>query len=77
MVEVATGGGSEETLPLLVKIPHLRSPPSVCYDRSYSLLGFGDIIIPGFLACFSRAFDTIRGDRGKPYFITALLGKTA
>jgi signal peptide peptidase-like protein 2B len=78
MVEVATGGGSEsnERLPLLIMIPQLRTLRSVCSVRGYSLLGFGDIIIPGLLVCFANAFDVARGYARKPYFITAMLGKS-
>ena len=41
------GGGSKEQLPMVLKVPRLKkSTLSVCL-RPYSLLGFGDILVPG------------------------------
>ncbi|CAG7733528.1 unnamed protein product [Allacma fusca] len=76
MVQVATGGGSGETLPLLLKVPSLDfNILSSCVGQRYSMLGFGDIIVPGFLVCFAHSFDILNGDtRRRPYFITASIG---
>ena len=53
MVKVATGGSSAsgsspgEQIPMVFKVPRLGgSPLNVC-SLPYSLLGFGDIVIPG------------------------------
>ncbi len=47
MVEVATGGDSGEQLPMVLKVPHLGSNPlKVCW-MPFSMLGFGDILVPG------------------------------
>ena len=47
MVEVATGGDEGgEQLPMVLKVPHFNSMYNVCY-HSYSMLGFGDILVPG------------------------------
>ena len=47
MVEVATGGDEGgEQLPMVLKVPHFNAPTTVCY-HSYSMLGFGDILVPG------------------------------
>ena len=89
MVEVATGGGSgpavgtggssgsssgEEQLPMVVRVPHLgKDPLDVCWQR-YSLLGFGDILVPGMLVAFCHGFDLATSNRRKLYFITTLLG---
>ena len=41
------GRGSKEQLPMVLKVPRLKkSTLSVCL-RPYSLLGFGDILVPG------------------------------
>ena len=41
------GEGSKEQLPMVLKVPRLtKSTLSVC-ERPYSLLGFGDILVPG------------------------------
>lgn len=74
MVEVATGGNSGESLPLLIKFPRSVGPGPCSAQQSYSLLGFGDIIVPGFLVCFGHSFDIIRGDKFRPYFIVTMIG---
>ena len=44
---ISAGGGSKEQLPMVFKVPRLsKSALSVCL-RPYSLLGFGDILVPG------------------------------
>ena len=53
MVEVATGGDEGgEQLPMVLKVPHFNAPTTVCY-HSYSMLGFGDILVPGKIIIFS------------------------
>eukprot|EP00043_Microstomoeca_roanoka_P029763 m.23096 g.23096 ORF g.23096 m.23096 type:complete len:641 (+) comp9430_c0_seq1:136-2058(+) len=54
MVKAATGGGtSSESLPLVLRVP--RFSPS-CFTGD-SLLGFGDIIIPGLAVVYCAVFD--------------------
>ena len=82
MVSVATGGsrGSKESLPMVFLIPLFgNSPLYMCRERSYSLLGFGDVIIPGLLVAYNAVCDIRlrRGGRHKycmPYFIVAAVG---
>jgi len=81
MVEVATGvtgSGSTEQLPMLLQFPRiLNSPVHICAQaREFSLLGYGDIIVPGFLVCFAHGFDLQKSNSGnsRPYFITSLIG---
>ncbi|KAL5020142.1 hypothetical protein ScPMuIL_003034 [Solemya velum] len=74
MVDVATGGKShsQEQLPMVFKVPRLGvSFLSVC-PGSYSLLGFGDIIVPGLLAGYNHAFD-LRVTGRKIYFISTVI----
>eukprot|EP01095_Lingulamoeba_sp_RSL-Kostka_P005220 TRINITY_DN1655_c6_g1_i1.p1 TRINITY_DN1655_c6_g1~~TRINITY_DN1655_c6_g1_i1.p1 ORF type:complete len:411 (+),score=79.30 TRINITY_DN1655_c6_g1_i1:151-1383(+) len=55
-------------LPILVQIPHF-------FSSSVSLLGMGDIVIPGFFLCFLYRFDKRTTDtvlRG--YFLNGCLG---
>jgi len=62
MVSVATGGSHPEKLPFLFLVPHLAVSElhSVCnIGLSYSMLGFGDIIIPGFLGGYCAYFDLL------------------
>lgn len=59
MINVATGGNghSGEMIPLVFLIPILSDSPDImCRDRAFSLLGFGDIILPGLLVVFNGIF---------------------
>lgn len=74
MVEVARGvADTHEQLPMVLRIPHLSSEPlSVCYSQ-FSLLGFGDILVPGLLVSYCHAFDLLH--HSKPtrlYYIVSL-----
>lgn len=78
----ATRNDEVDKLPMLIRVPHLSIPSinasdplEVCFrdqrsGESYSLLGFGDILVPGLLVSYCHAFDLIHGIRGKPYFVT-------
>jgi len=70
MVRVATGGGTGESVPMLLRIPTLGDPFGG--DR---LLGFGDIALPGLLVSYLRRHDLVSG-RGvcQGYFGPALIG---
>lgn len=69
MEEVATGGKSSEMLPMVLKVAHFGFDPlTVCYQQ-FSLLGFGDILIPGLLVSYLHGFDLIR-NTGRIYFKT-------
>ncbi|XP_053752837.1 signal peptide peptidase-like 2B isoform X4 [Panthera pardus] len=49
MVEVATGpsdSATHEKLPMVLKVPRLNASPLALCDRPFSLLGFGDILVP-------------------------------
>ncbi|XP_047387262.1 signal peptide peptidase-like 2B isoform X2 [Sciurus carolinensis] len=53
MVEVATGpsdSATREKLPMVLKVPRLSASPLALCDRPFSLLGFGDILVPGIEA---------------------------
>ena len=72
MVQVAEGAGSNEFLPMLLRVPRLSGPPIV---HGYSLLGFGDVILPGLLVALTRCMDLKSGAvwyRG--YFAPAVVG---
>ncbi|CAL8468855.1 g8396 [Coccomyxa elongata] len=53
MVEVATGEASHEALPMLLTAPNMRGGP----NAGYSVLGFGDVVLPGLLLVYARIFD--------------------
>lgn len=51
-VQVARGDKSgEDGIPMLLKIPRMFDPWG-----GYSIIGFGDIILPGLLVAFSLRF---------------------
>jgi signal peptide peptidase-like protein 2B len=52
MIAVATGGGGGESLPMLFMLPH------AC---GYSVLGIGDVAIPGLLLALTFRLDYARG----------------
>ncbi|XP_055291588.1 signal peptide peptidase-like 2A isoform X2 [Moschus berezovskii] len=59
MVELAAGPfGNNEKLPVVIRVPKLAyfSVMSVCL-MPVSILGFGDIIVPGLLIAYCRRFD--------------------
>eukprot|EP00929_Paragymnodinium_shiwhaense_P085088 TRINITY_DN4554_c0_g1_i1.p1 TRINITY_DN4554_c0_g1~~TRINITY_DN4554_c0_g1_i1.p1 ORF type:complete len:527 (+),score=101.08 TRINITY_DN4554_c0_g1_i1:140-1720(+) len=70
MVEVAKGGGTGESVPML-----LRLPPFGEEFGSYRMLGFGDIALPGLLISYLRRHD-ILSERGgcNGYFVPAVVG---
>ena len=48
--KVATGAGNKETIPMVIKLPKLvHTALLLCGERPYSLLGLGDILVPGNL----------------------------
>merc|ERR1711972_1035563 len=64
-------------LPMVLKVPHLTAEkliPSVCnIGVSYSLLGFGDILVPGLLISYCHAFDLLSGTPKKIYFTSVVI----
>lgn len=81
MVKAATGGGtSSERMPLLFILPRIASSPC---SAGISMLGFGDVIVPGLLCTLGLRFDIARltvrpalRKRWLPFrvFATALFG---
>ncbi|XP_004346145.2 hypothetical protein CAOG_05472 [Capsaspora owczarzaki ATCC 30864] len=58
MVQVATGSGStNEQLPMVLKLPRLVDPYSGSCGVAYTVLGFGDLVMPSFLLAFCLMFD--------------------
>lgn len=70
MVSVATGGGTGESVPMLLRLPAVGDPFG--NDR---LLGFGDIALPGLLVSYLRRHD-LQSERAwrSGYFAPALVG---
>ena len=85
MVDVATGGSSGksrcgkpgEQIPMIMRIPHKifqsensTDPMDVCFTNRDSLLGFGDILVPGLLVSYCYAFDLIFDIKHRIYYVT-------
>ncbi|XP_062937546.1 signal peptide peptidase-like 2C [Cynocephalus volans] len=60
MVEVASGpadSSSHERLPMMFRVPWLSFSALTLCDQPFSILGFGDIVVPGFLVAYCHRFD--------------------
>lgn len=71
MVEVATGpsdSATREKLPMVLKVPRLNASPLALCDRPFSLLGFGDILVPGLLVAYCHRFD-VQVQSSRVYFV--------
>lgn len=53
-VQISVAVGQKEEMPMVLKLPNLKQPwaEKLCGYRSYSLLGFGDLVIPALFLCF-------------------------
>uniref|UniRef100_H3B706 Signal peptide peptidase-like 2B n=1 Tax=Latimeria chalumnae TaxID=7897 RepID=H3B706_LATCH len=77
MVEVAAGpsdSSTHEKLPMVLKVPRLNASPLALCDRPFSLLGFGDILVPGLLVAYCHRFD-IQVQTSRIYFVACTIGK--
>ncbi|XP_073067945.1 signal peptide peptidase-like 2A isoform X2 [Manis javanica] len=74
MVELAAGPfGNNEKLPVVIRVPKLAyfSVMSVCL-MPVSVLGFGDIIVPGLLIAYCRRFDVQTGS-SSIYYVSSTI----
>ncbi|XP_028672157.1 signal peptide peptidase-like 2 isoform X2 [Erpetoichthys calabaricus] len=75
MVEVAAGpsySSTHEKLPMVIKVPKLNTSPLALCDRTFSLLGFGDILVPGLLVAYCHRFD-IQMHSSQIYFVACTI----
>merc|ERR1719509_400068 len=55
---------------MVLKVPHFSSSESmICYVTTYSLLGFGDILVPGLLLSYAHSYDLLTGIKYKLYWL--------
>ncbi|XP_058019745.1 signal peptide peptidase-like 2B isoform X2 [Ahaetulla prasina] len=80
MVEVAAGptdSSTREKLPMVLKVPRLNFSPLALCDRPFSLLGFGDILVPGYgiglLATFAALAWMRKGQPALLYLVPCTL----
>ncbi|UYV62430.1 hypothetical protein LAZ67_2000510 [Cordylochernes scorpioides] len=65
MVMVATGGKSSEQVPRLLLGSH-------CQFQQDSILGFGDILVPGLLVSYCYGFDLLVGHHCPVYYLLSV-----
>uniref|UniRef100_A0A8C1YMI9 PA domain-containing protein n=1 Tax=Cyprinus carpio TaxID=7962 RepID=A0A8C1YMI9_CYPCA len=75
MVQVALGPGaggkvSESLLPVVMRIPQFSALAQNLCMMQFSILGYGDIIIPGLLVAYCHRFDVWMGNSRRIYFIS-------
>ena len=75
MVEVATGGDSGEQVPMVLRVPHLSCNDMKTCAIPYSMLGFGDILVPGLLLSYCHSFDLFVGTPCKLYWLISNICK--
>jgi len=80
MEKVAIGNGEKEHMPMVITMPNLVSPQSECLgSRGMSVLGYGDVIIPGLFITFLRSVDLKilenggESSRGSVYFVGGIV----
>jgi len=70
MVTVATGGGTGESVPMLLRLPSFGDPFG--HER---MLGFGDVALPGLLVSYLRRHDVLsKRPWFAGYFLPAVVG---
>lgn len=71
MIEVATGGGTGQSVPMVLKIPALSGD----LPGQFKILGLGDIAIPGLLISLLLRHDLVKGyGRCGGYFVAGVVG---
>lgn len=71
MIEVATGGGTGQSVPMVLKIPALTGD----LPGQFKILGLGDIAIPGLLISLLLRHDLVkRHRRCAGYFVAGVFG---
>ncbi|KAM4660991.1 signal peptide peptidase-like 2A isoform 5-T11 [Amazona ochrocephala] len=73
LVEVPTERSApHEKLPVVIRVPRLGYSASTLCDMPFSLLGFGDIIVPGLLVAYCRRFD-VQTSSSSVYYISCTI----
>ena len=65
-------------LPVVIIVPHLTPDKRLCdyyYDYAFTLLGLGDILIPGLSVNYAIIFDIASSNKRYTYFIANIFGK--
>ncbi|XP_033903162.3 signal peptide peptidase-like 2A isoform X2 [Acipenser ruthenus] len=62
-----------EKLPIVMRVPRLSSPTQYLCGMEFSLLGYGDIIVPGLLVAYCHRFDVWNNNSTKIYYISCTI----
>ncbi|XP_003969610.1 signal peptide peptidase-like 2A isoform X1 [Takifugu rubripes] len=74
MVEVpAEPQAPSEKLPVVMRVPRFSAWALNMCGMQFSILGFGDIIVPGLLVAYCSRFDVRINSRNKVYFISSCI----
>ncbi|XP_046898382.1 signal peptide peptidase-like 2A isoform X3 [Hypomesus transpacificus] len=71
MVQVALGpDAAGEKLPVVMRVPRISSWAQNMCGMQFSILGYGDIIVPGLLVAYCSRFDVWTNSPKKIYFVS-------
>uniref|UniRef100_A0A8C3Q395 Signal peptide peptidase-like 2A n=1 Tax=Chrysolophus pictus TaxID=9089 RepID=A0A8C3Q395_CHRPC len=59
-------------LPVVIRVPRLEYSAATLCDMPFSLLGFGDIIVPGLLVAYCRRFD-VQTSSSSVYYVSCTI----
>ncbi|KAM9481870.1 signal peptide peptidase-like 2A isoform 3-T3 [Clarias gariepinus] len=77
MVQVALGpGGGGDKLPVVMRIPRFAAWAENLCEMQFSILGYGDIIIPGLLVAYCHRFDVWIGSSNRIYYVSCAVAYT-
>ncbi|XP_039628768.1 signal peptide peptidase-like 2A isoform X2 [Polypterus senegalus] len=62
-----------EKLPVLMRVPRLNDPAQNVCGIQFSILGYGDIIVPGLLVAYCHRFDIWANNSSRIYFISCTI----
>ncbi|XP_051725759.1 signal peptide peptidase-like 2A isoform X2 [Ctenopharyngodon idella] len=70
VVPADPSSSSYEKLPVVMRIPQFSAVAQNLCMMQFSILGYGDIIIPGLLVAYCHRFDMWTGNSRRTYFIS-------
>ncbi|XP_078101524.1 signal peptide peptidase-like 2A isoform X3 [Sander vitreus] len=74
MVQVALGpDASGEKLPVVMRVPRFSAWAQNLCGMQFSILGYGDIIVPGLLVAYCSRFDVWINSSKKIYFVSCCI----
>ncbi|XP_062404860.1 signal peptide peptidase-like 2A isoform X3 [Sardina pilchardus] len=74
MVQVALGPESAgEKLPVVMRVPRFSAWAQNLCGMQFSILGYGDIIVPGLLIAYCHRFDVWTGSSKRVYFFSCTI----